>query len=132
MSNFRQNTDSMYDIPKRFADEIFEHCPFCGVQSPDWLVKEVWRLLDRDYYFKCPVCESVMKAAQSDVTGLSFTTASIAGLLKKQKAKDNRTVYIKVEQVGNAVENREVRELSGKELPLPTLLQRSAKGVQGT
>ena len=96
MSNFRQNTDSMYDIPKRFADEIFEHCPFCGVQSPDWLVKEVWRLLDRDYYFKCPVCESVMKAAQSDVTGLSFTTASIAGLLKKQKAKDNRTVYIKV------------------------------------
>ena len=122
MGNFKRDTGSMYDIPQRFADTTFRICPFCKEQEPKWLTRDEWKLLDREYYFKCPVCGSIMKAAQSDVTGLSFTTASMAGQFKKFKGKENRTVYIKVEKVGLSVRNEKNCSIEGAEVPLTELV----------
>ncbi len=121
MGNFKRDTASMYDIPQRFADTTFTICPFCKEKNPKWLTRDEWKLLDREYYFKCPACGSVMKAAQSDVTGLAFTTATMAGQFKKFKGKENRTVYIKVETVGISVRSDENRRLEGAELSLAEL-----------
>ncbi len=121
MGNFKRDTKSMYSVPQRFADTTFKQCPFCKENEPEWLVRDEWKLLDRDYYFKCPACGSIMKVAQSDVTGLAFTKATMAGQLKSSKGKDNRTVYVVVEKVGLSVRNEKNSSLEGTELSLSEL-----------
>lgn len=123
MAEFTRKEDAMYNIPQRFADTNLKNCPLCGEIKPKWLVKEQWKLLGKDYYFKCPSCGSILKAAQEDVTGLSFTTKTFAGQMKKFKGKENRTIYLTIEKIDRSVKTGENMVLEGEEFPLEELLQ---------
>lgn len=122
MAEFTRKEDAMYNIPQRFADTNLKKCPLCGEKKPKWLVKEQWKLLGKDYYFKCPACGSILKASQDDVTGLSFTTKTFAGQMKKYKGKENRKVYITIDKIDLSVKTRENMVLEGEELSLDELI----------
>ena len=120
---FVRDEKTMYSIPLRFAEQNLTHCPFCHAQEPRWLVKEAWKFLGRDYYFLCPECESILKVSQEDVTGLSFTTVSMAGKWKKYKGKDNRTIYVTVDTIGFSARTQEDVIYQGADIPLGELMK---------
>ena len=122
MAEFTRKEDAMYNIPQRFADTNLKKCPLCGEKKPKWLVKEQWKLLGKDYYFKCPACGSILKASQDDVTGLSFTTKTFAGQMKKLRGKENRVIYLTIEKIDLSVKTRENMVLEGEELSLDELM----------
>lgn len=121
MADFKRNENTMYSIPQRFADEKIGRCPFCKCDKPRWLVKEEWKLLGKNYHFKCPHCGSILMASQEDVTGLSFTTKSFAGQMKKYKGKDNKTIYVKIVNIGLSVKTPDNIILQGEEMALEEL-----------
>lgn len=121
MANFIREENTMYSIPQTFADKNFHRCPFCKGMHPKWLVKEEWKLLGKNYFFKCPSCGSILKVSQDDVTGLSFTTTSFSGKLKKSKGKENRQIYVTIEKIGLSVKTHENALLDGEELTLQEL-----------
>jgi hypothetical protein len=45
-------------------------------------------------------------------------------MLKKAKGKDNLTVYVVVEKIGDAVKTEENAAWEGKEFPLPEMLEK--------
>lgn len=121
MADFKREDQTMYSIPQRFAEQHFKRCPFCRMEEPGWLVKEEWKLMGKNYYFKCPNCNSILKVAQDDVTGLSFTTASFSGKRKKSKGKDNRQIYVTVEKIDLRVKTQQNALLEGAEFSLDEL-----------
>lgn len=121
MAGFERNENTLYSIPLRFAELKMKRCPLCGAEKPEWLVKEEWKILGKIYHFMCPQCRSVLKVSQNDVTGLSFTTATMAGQLKKYKGKDNKKVYVTVEKIGLQARTPENLRLEGAEASLEEL-----------
>lgn len=126
-NNYTRDENAMSNIPQDFADRNFKKCPFCKAEEPKWMVREEWKLLGKNYYFKCPSCESILRASQDDVTGLSFTTKSFAGQMKKYKGKESRTVYITVEKIDYKVRTVENMVLEGAEIPLEELVKIAEK-----
>ena len=45
-------------------------------------------------------------------------------MMKKAKGKENLTVYVIVEKIGDAVKNEENAVWEGKEFPLPEMLKK--------
>ncbi len=121
MAGFTKADSSAYSIPGSFAKKNLKKCPFCGQENPEWLVREEWKLLGSYYHFKCPSCGSVLRAAKDDVTGMSFTTHTFAGQMKKYKGKENKVIYIQVEKVSFDKEYERFRYLNGQELTLDEL-----------
>ncbi len=119
---FSRKDNALYSIPQRFADERLPFCPICGSDDPHWLTAEHQKLFYKYYYFKCGKCGSVFSATADDVSGLSGTTASFYGKYKKYKGKDNRTVYIHVDQTGAGITDIEKISLQNRELALEDLL----------
>ena len=104
-----------------------KYCPLCGEKEPKWLLKEEWKLLGKQYHFKCPACGSILQVSQDDVTGLSFTTNTLAGQMKKYKGKDNKKVYVTVEKISLAVRTPENMALEGAEATLEELMEKGMK-----
>ena len=123
MAGFERNENTMYSVPLRFADLKLKRCPLCGEEKPKWLVKEEWKLLTKDYHFLCPQCGSILKVSQDDVTGLSFTTITLVGKLKKYRGKDLRRIYVTVEKVALSVRTPERAALEGAELTVEELME---------
>lgn len=114
-------TNSMkYCIPESFAKRELRRCPICGALDAGWEISDSWTLLDRKYYFQCNSCGSVLKIAQSDVTGMSFTTNSLVGQVKKFKKKDSNKIYVVIERIG--VKASEYANLTGLEAPIDELM----------
>ena len=121
MAGFERNENTMYSVPLRFADLKMKRCPICGEEKPLWLVKEEWKVLGKLYHFKCPRCGSVLQVSQDDVTGLSYTTTTLSGMMKKHKGKDLKKIYVTVEKVGLSVRTPENAALEGEEEALEDL-----------
>ncbi len=120
-SEYTRRENAMCDIPQEFADQRIGQCPFCKTAEPKWLVKEEWKLLTSNYYFKCPVCESELMATKDDVTGLSLTTASAQGKKKKKAGKDVNQPYLNIIKIGLKVKTPENVILQGEEVTIPQL-----------
>lgn len=121
MAGFERNENTLYSVPLRFAEVKLRSCPLCGQEQPKWLVKEEWKLLGKQYHFMCPQCGSILRVSQDDVTGFSFTTATLSGQLKKYKGKDNKKIYITVEKIGLQVRTPENAGIEGAEVPIEEL-----------
>lgn len=121
MAGFIKEGSSAYGIPGFFAEKKLRRCPVCGAESPEWLIREEWKLLGSFYHFHCPSCGSILRVAKDDVTGMSFTTHTFAGQMKKYKGKENKVVYIQVEKVSLDKEYERYRYLNGQELTLDEL-----------
>lgn len=121
MAGFERNEDTLYSVPLRFAEVKLKKCPLCGEEKPRWLVKEEWKLLGKLYHFMCPQCGSILRISQDDVTGFSFTTATLSGKRKKHKGKDSRKIYVTVEKIGLQARTAENIRLEGAEASLEEL-----------
>lgn len=121
MAGFERNENTMYSVPLRFADLKLKQCPVCGAEKPAWLVKEEWKVLGKLYHFKCPRCGSILQISQDDVTGLSYTTTTLAGMRKKRRGRELRRIYATVEKVGLSVRTPETAALEGAEETLEDL-----------
>ena len=99
IEKFRDDMSYMNIIPKDFSKKRLKICPICGEDVENWAIKSRWTLLDKMYDFTCPKCQSVLTIGESDITGLSYTAASICGQVKKMNNKEMREVYVKCKRI---------------------------------
>ena len=72
------------------------------------------------YDFTCPKCQSTLTIGESDITGLSYTGASICGQVKKMHNKEMREVYVKCKRINNETGKQ---YLQGDEFTLKELFE---------
>ncbi len=120
-SEYTRREGAMCDIPQDFADKRIGQCPFCKTEEPKWLVKEEWKLLGSNYFFKCPNCETELKVTKDDVTGLALTVASPAGKKKQKAGKEVNQPYVNIVKIGLKVKTPENIILQGEEVTIPQL-----------
>ena len=120
-SEYTRIENAMCNIPQDFADKKIGPCPFCKTEEPKWLVKEEWKLLGNNYYFKCPHCETELMSTKDDVTGLALTVASAQGKKKKKAGKIVNEPYVTVIRIGLSAKTHENALLLGEELPIKQL-----------
>ena len=99
IEKFRDDMSYMNIIPKDFSKKRLKICPICGEDVENWAIKSRWTLLDKMYDFTCPKCQSVLTIGESDITGLSYTSASICGQVKKMNNNEMREVYVKCKRI---------------------------------
>lgn len=122
MAEYARDDSKKIDIPRDFADQKIGKCPFCKTEEPKWLYKEEWKLIGSNIsYFKCPHCESELKAISDDVSGLAFSPASPSGKKKMQAGKIQNAVYMTIEKIGLSVKTPQNMLWVGEELPLEQL-----------
>lgn len=121
MAGFVEADRGTYSIPGSFAQKNLKKCPFCSQENPKWLIREEWKLLGSYYHFKCSSCGSILRADKDDVTGMSFTTHTFAGQMKKYKGKENKVIYVQVEKLNLDERYKKFRYLIGQELTLAEL-----------
>ena len=125
---FKRDETSYFNMGRSFSHDKMRICPICGKNWPKWRWKEEFQFLKeqygffgRMYHFLCPECETILKVREGDVTGYAFSKSTLEGMLKKAKGKDNHTVYVFVEQIGEQFRTEETAALEGKEFALPEL-----------
>ena len=131
MNGYQRDEKSYFNMALSFSNDKLRTCPVCGKTWPKWMWKEEFQLMKeqygffgRMYHFLCPACESILKVREGDVTGYACTKSTFEGMMKKSKGKDNQTIYVMVEKVGDAVKTEETAEWEGKEFALPEMLQK--------
>ncbi len=110
-------------VPQNFINANLPVCPMCGDHEPYWLLKDKMEFTAHRILFRCSKCGCILSATQDDFTGTTKSTAyavlttggAVNALIKHKQGKDVKTVYVKVEDAGEA---RISKELEGKELPL--------------
>ena len=121
-TEYRRNENVTYDIPQQFADKKIGACPFCGEETPRWLVREEWKLFgSNEYYFKCPYCETELMVLKDDITGRSYTKNTPSGKKKAAEGKIMNVPYVTVVRIGLSAKTHENMLLQGEDLPLPEL-----------
>lgn len=120
-SEYIRKENAYCDIPQDFADKKIGKCPFCKVEEPKWLVKDEWKLIGGNYYFKCSNCETELMATKDDVTGMSFSPASSSGKKKKKAGKIMNEPYITIVKIGLSAKTHENILLQGEEMTLTEL-----------
>lgn len=127
MSKFTRETKSVFSLSQQYADDTFKKCPICGSKEPLWNTTSKYKGLLKYYLFKCSNCDSILSVSEADMTGLSFTTASMQGQWKKGRGKDSRVIYIHIDEIGLSITDPLIMRLEKKEMPLDTLLEYSEK-----
>ena len=115
-------------IPQNWINGHFPVCPMCGSHDPYWTLKDKMEFTANRVLFRCKDCGCILSATNADFTGATkstaFTALTTAGLVnaigKKKQGKDLKTVYVKIEDVGDFHLDK---SLQGKELPLEELKQ---------
>ena len=125
---YKREDKSYFNMGMSFSRDKLNVCPICGKSWPKWLWKEEFQLLKeqygvfgRMYHFLCPDCESILKVREGDVTGYACSKSTFEGMMKKSKGKDNLTIYVIVEKIGDGIKNEENASWEGREFPLPEL-----------
>ena len=128
---YKRDEASYFNIARSFTADKLRTCPVCGKSWPKWLWKEEFQFMQeqygifgRMYHFLCPDCESILQIREGDVSGYACSKSTFEGMLKKAKGKDNLTVYVVVEKIGDAVKTEENAAWEGKEFPLPEMLKK--------
>lgn len=123
--DFRRYDGFIGSVPQQFIDGKFPKCPMCGTNEPYWKLKDKMEIIGKRTLFLCDKCGAILSATTADLSGFSSNKASVlttAGLLnaigKKASGKKVDTVYMKVEQVGNA---QTTKVYQGKEMPIEEL-----------
>lgn len=131
MNGYQRDNKSFFSMALSFSNDKLRTCPVCGKAWPKWLwkeefqfMKEQYGIFGRMYHFLCPDCGSILKVREGDVSGYACTKSTFDGMMKKNKGKDNLTIYIIVEKIGDSVKNEENADWEGKEFPLPELLSK--------
>lgn len=126
MFDFRRCDGFSGSIPQHFIDNKFPKCPMCGSTDPYWKLKDKVEMLGNRTLFRCDKCGCILSATTADITGMSkskaaavFTTAGMLNAIgKKASGKSVSTIYMKVEDVGNA---QTTKMYEGKEMPIEEL-----------
>ncbi len=113
-------------VPQNFVNANLPTCPMCGSHDPYWLLKDKLEFTAHRIMFRCSKCGCILSATQDDFTGRTKSTAysvlttggAVNALVKKNQGKDIKTVYVKIEDAGDAQVSS---ALVGKELPLDDL-----------
>lgn len=125
MFDFRRYDGFAGSIPQHFIDEKLPKCPMCGTNEPYWKLKDKMEMLGNRTLFLCDKCGAVLSATTADLSGFSkskvglLTTAGMLNAIgKKASGKNVATVYMRVEEVGNAQTTKiyEKKEMSLEEL----------------
>ena len=132
MPRFTRVDESRYVIPQRFADENFPACPLCGSREPLWNTASKYKKVMKYYLIKCSQCNSILSVSEADMTGLSYTTASVQGQLKKSSGKESRVNYVKIEEVGLELTDPAIVRLEKREMPIDELKNYSQKLLKET
>ena len=125
MFDFRRCDGFVGSIPQHFIDTKFPKCPMCGTNEPYWKLKDKMEMMGNRTLFLCDKCGAILSATTADLSGLSSSKVGILttdglfnALGKKALGKKVDTVYIKVEEVGNA---QTTKLYQGKEMPIEEL-----------
>lgn len=125
MFDFRRCDGFAGSVPQHFIDTKFPKCPMCGTNEPYWKLKDKVEMLGNRTMFLCDKCGCILSATTADLTGFSkskvglLTTAGLFNAIgKKSSGKQVNTVYMKVEEVGNA---QTTKLYEGKEMPIEEL-----------
>lgn len=125
MFDFRRCDGFAGSVPQHFIDNKFPKCPMCGTHEPYWKLKDKMKMMGNRTLFLCDKCGAILSATTADLSGFSSNKASVlttAGLFnaigKKAGGKKVGTVYMKVEEVGNA---QTTKFYQGKEMPIEEL-----------
>lgn len=125
MFDFRRCDGFVGSIPQHFIDNKFPKCPMCGTHEPYWKLKDKMEMMGNRTLFLCDKCGAILSATTADLSGFSSNKASVlttAGLFntigKKSAGKEVGTVYMKIEEVGNA---QTTKIYQGKEMPIEEL-----------
>lgn len=127
MPNFSREDGTRFSLSQQYADDTFKRCPICGSREPLWNTSYKYKGLLKYYLFKCSNCDSILSVSEADMTGLSYTTASIQGQWKKGRGKKSRVIYVHVDEVGLSITDPQIMRLEKKELPLDSLIEYSEK-----
>ena len=76
------------------------------------------------YLFKCEQCNCILSATVPDVTGFGRNALTTLGLIKKMSGKNTRTIYMKIQEVGNSQTTQMYKE---KEMSLEDLNELAAR-----
>lgn len=117
-----ENVFKRYDgfigsIPQKFIDRNFPKCPMCGAAEPNWTMKTQMGWVNRNL-FKCDKCGCILSAEVAETAGMNKTVLTTTGLFKALSGKKNRTIYLRVEDVGSA---QVTETYKGREMPMEEL-----------
>ena len=115
---FKRMEGFVGSIPQKFADNRIPKCPMCGTDNPHWSIDErmgkMFTLNPEDnahkYLFKCEQCGCILRVPVTDVMGTGRSVLSWQGLAKKVHGKETKSIYVAIENVGNAQSNQEYKE----------------------
>lgn len=113
-------------VPQKFIDNNVLICPMCGTKNPHWSIdmKMQMKLEGNLYLFKCEQCDCILSATVPDVTGFGRSALTTLGLIKKMSGKNTRTIYMKIQEVGNSQTTQMYKE---KEMSLEDLNELAAR-----
>ena len=122
-TGFKRCDGYVGSVPQNFINANLPTCPMCGTHDPYWTLKDKMEFTAHRIMFRCDKCGAILSATQMDFTGMTksgaamwLTTAGgVNALVKKKEGKDIKTVYMRIEDVGDMYVSR---ELEGKELPI--------------
>lgn len=98
-------------VPQKFADQRIPKCPMCGTNNPHWSIDErMGKMFSFDpeenahkYLFKCEQCGCILRVPVTDVVGVGRSALlSWQGVAKKMHGKETGSIYVTIEDVGNA------------------------------
>ncbi len=130
-NGFRRCDGFAGSIPQKFINANMPVCPMCGSDDPYWLLKDKMEWTAHRIMFRCSKCGCILSATNGDFTGTTKSTAfavlttagAVNALTKKAQGKDVKTVYMRVEDVGDAQLSS---ALTGKELPIEEFQEMAA------
>ena len=61
------------------------------------------------------------------MSGYACSKSTFEGMMKRGKGKDNLTIYVIIEKIGEGVRSEQNADWEGKEFPLPELLNKLKK-----
>lgn len=108
-------------LPVKFCEKELTPCPACG-RTGTFSKEARWNFVDTYYFFTCDECGTVYKVGKSDLNGFSYSTDSLAGMIKYVKKRKPTEIYVTVETVGAGADNKDLQ--AGKVYTAEELKQR--------